>query len=204
MGSNQMLQRKIAFEALEPRVLFTAADGGPTILTFGNFHPTWVQLPLGITVSAEGNLLGTEFGKNLNAQIGTFNFGIGLLGQYTGNLTTFPVEVAISVCWGDGTTSGGGVESITLGNGEIVTGVTSSHTFSRAGIFNVSVFCGEITEEGVEISGQCNTVVDVTPSASAVYHAPVSSPGLAAAPSGGGSTVGQNVLQSNSADQILA
>jgi len=57
----------------------------------------------------------------------------------------------------------------------------------------------------------------VTPSPTAIYHAPVSTPAdvTAAAPSGGvaaavlgsgsnnGSAVGQNILQSSGADQIL-
>jgi hypothetical protein len=132
----------------------------------------------------------------------------------------------LTIDWGDGTTSGGSLESITLPDGATATAVIGSHTYSRPGLFVVSVQANEDVGLGFDgIFGTLQSVADVSSSAgSSGLLIPATfgqeftgAVGGFAAPSGGlpddaqatinwgdgSSSAGQIVLQSDGSYQIV-
>ncbi|HUB27846.1 MAG TPA: LEPR-XLL domain-containing protein [Tepidisphaeraceae bacterium] len=128
------------FEPLEQRILLSAAvqfSVAPPVVV--NLPPgfvipqTPVTLPLGIAATGEGAPIQAAAGQVFDGEVGFF----------PGEISADPTTLELSIDWGDGTTTGGTLQTVTLANGQTAVGVFGSHIYSQPGFFKVVAHANE-------------------------------------------------------------
>ncbi|HTW95953.1 MAG TPA: hypothetical protein VMD30_14215 [Tepidisphaeraceae bacterium] len=143
----------VPFEPLEERVFLSAV----TIITVNAtgiaLPPTPVILPLGVYPTGEGSPIQAVAGQQFNGEVGFFSYEV----------SANPTTLQLTIDWGDGTTSGGTLQTITLPNGQSAVGVFGSHVYSQPGLFKVVAHANEDVGLGYDGTfGTTEAIADIT------------------------------------------
>jgi len=144
MSLSHQNKRAFLFESLEGRSLLSAATVTPP--------PTGITLPFGLYPTGESAPINAVAGQQFSGEVGFF----------TSDEETNPQTIAITIDWGDGTTSGGTLQTVALPGGNVAPAIFGTHSYSLAGIYKVSVEANEDVGLNFDgIFGSLQSIADV-------------------------------------------